>query len=176
MIFPSDILFFVRFIDPPRKDDLSRGAYRLAVFSGVQDLERGGSLRVSARRCGLIGCLNDSLSSCGLRPDQAAVLTPLRVQDRAYGGLVQTGTEFLGVEIRAALGRMRPNLLLAAPRGDNFGALPQESQFSFTTSGNITRLSIKRPISNLMVAAIEETKPSTAKPKLSYEHTWTNAV
>ncbi|XP_054264602.1 vanin-like protein 1 [Macrosteles quadrilineatus] len=162
---------------PSRGDDFSRQFYRLVAFDGVR-WYGGGVATGGVQLCGVVSCVNDSISSCGLRSDDASA------QVATYGQLFKTETRFESVTIIGTFTHNRtfiyPDILTTAT-GDNFGALVPSAAFAYEEyppyNGSIMAyLKINYPIDNLVTAAIyarqfdRDGQKRTELPLSSYAH------
>lgn len=139
-----------------RGDYFSPGIYRLAVFDGIR-WYGGGVATGGVQVCGIIPCLNHSLSSCGLRADSYDS-TP----EHFVGNLYKVRTTFKHIEISANFlynnTFIFPSVLMTGEE-DEFGRLLNQTDFVFDqyepfNLSALTTLTIDTSISNLITAAL----------------------
>lgn len=144
---------------PPRVvrgDDFSHHIYRLAVFDGVRSYG-GGVATGGVQVCGIIPCLNDSMSSCGLRAD-SYVSSPTYF----VGNLYKVSTTFNYITISSSFYYNNtfifPSVLVMG-KNDGFGQLLAQDDVSFErydpfNNSVICGMRINNSISNLVTAAV----------------------
>ncbi|XP_022200460.2 vanin-like protein 1 [Nilaparvata lugens] len=160
-----------------RGDNFGNYRYRLAVFNGRRKFGSGSNTKQAAFQiCGIIPCMNDSVTSCALRTDNlndgATVRRNYTPFPMTLNGVtfVKTGTKFNSIVMRADVSgndtSVFPNILLGPNTNENFGLLLDSKSFLFTKKemmekqGNkdvqklSVKLSVTDEISNLASASI----------------------
>lgn len=141
--------------DSRRGDDFSDQLYRLVVFDGVR-WYGGGLATGGIQVCGIVACVNDSISSCGLRADDSSR------QTQVYGNLFKIGTVFQKISLTPKFlynsTFVYPDILLTG-NGNDFGKLMPSSDFTFEEFGPYNNsilysLTIDVPVPNLVTAAV----------------------
>lgn len=139
-----------------RGDDFSRHIYRLAVFDGVRSYG-GGVATGGVQVCGIIPCLNDSMSSCGLRADSSDASPTYFV-----GNLYKISTTFNYITISSSFFYNNtfifPSVLVTG-ENDEFGQLLAQDDVKFErydpfNQSSICGMSINKSISSLVTAAV----------------------
>ncbi|KAG8310396.1 hypothetical protein J6590_064980 [Homalodisca vitripennis] len=147
--------------DTNRGDDFSRYPYRLVMFDGVR-WYGGGIATGGVQVCGIVSCVNDSISSCGLRADASSRRTETIGSSDNYGLLYKTATVFESIVITPIFNYnstlIFPDIFVTG-NGDDYGSLVTTDSFNFTTSEPydgfmMSSLHIKGPIPNLITAAV----------------------
>uniref|UniRef100_A0A1B6F3X2 CN hydrolase domain-containing protein n=1 Tax=Cuerna arida TaxID=1464854 RepID=A0A1B6F3X2_9HEMI len=144
-----------------RGDDFSRYPYRLVMFDGVR-WYGGGIATGGVQVCGIVSCVNDSISSCGLRADDSSRRVQTIGSSDSYGILYKTATVFESIIITPIFSYnstlIFPDIFVTG-NGDNYGSLVSSKSFSFITSEPydgfvLNSLHIEGPILNLITAAV----------------------
>lgn len=156
-----------------RGDDFSDLLYRLVVFDGVRSYG-GGLATGGVQVCGVVACVNDSVSSCGLRADSQGRHT------RPY----QTLTVFNDIVITPRFNYnstfVYPDVLMTGV-GDQFGRLMPSDQFDYQQFGPygdvlLSSLRIGTPVQGLVSAAVyarqfdRDGLPRTELSQASHSH------